>query len=127
MLAQLPFGKRKIAVIGDMLELGKHTSEAHRDVGKIAKKSASILITVGVRARDCALGAIDAGMKEKNIFELDDAIDAASKLAEIIKVGDVIYLKGSQGVRMERTVKALMAEPEKASELLVRQEPEWDK
>ena len=66
-------------------------------------------------------------MKEKNIFELDDAIDAASKLAEIIKVGDVIYLKGSQGVRMERTVKALMAEPEKASELLVRQEPEWDK
>ena len=125
MLASLPFGKRKIAVIGDMLELGKHTSDAHRDIGKIAKKSASILMTVGVRAKDSALGAIDAGMKEKNIFELDDAIAAATKLAEIIKVGDVVYIKGSQGMRMERTVKLLMAEPEKASELLVRQELEW--
>ena len=82
-------------------------------------------MTVGVRAKDSALGAIDAGMKEKNIFELDDAIAAATKLAEIIKVGDVVYIKGSQGMRMERTVKLLMAEPEKASELLVRQELEW--
>jgi hypothetical protein len=41
--------------------------------------------------------------------------------------GDVVYLKGSQGMRMERTVKMLMAEPERASELLVRQEEEWQK
>ena len=125
MLKDLPFGKRKIAVLGDMLELGKHTSDAHREVGKIAKKSAAILVTVGTRAKDCALGALDAGMNEKKIIEVDDAIAAAEVLKEITKVGDVIFIKGSQGMRMERTVKLLMAEPEKAEDLLVRQEKEW--
>lgn len=127
MLADLPFGKRKIAVIGDMLELGKHTSDAHREIGKIAKKSAQILVTVGARAKDCALGALDEGMSEKKIIEVDDAIEAAEELKKILKVGDVMYIKGSQGMRMERIVKMLMAEPEKAAELLVRQEPEWQK
>ena len=125
MLKDLPFGKRKIAVIGDMLELGRHTSDAHREMGKIAKKSATLLVTVGTRAKDCALGAIDAGMNEKKIIEVDDAISAGEAIKAILKPGDVIYIKGSQGIRMERTVKMLMAEPEKASEILVRQEPEW--
>ena len=125
MLKDLPFGKRKIAVIGDMLELGRHTSDAHRDIGKVAKKCASILMTVGTRAKDCALGAMDAGMSEKKIIEVDDAMSAGDALKAILKSGDVIYLKGSQGMRMERTVKMLMAEPDKAPELLARQEPQW--
>ena len=82
-------------------------------------------MTVGTRAKDCALGALDAGMNEKKIIEVDDAIAAAEVLKEITKVGDVIFIKGSQGMRMERTVKLLMAEPEKAEDLLVRQEKEW--
>ena len=127
MLKDLPFGKRKIAVIGDMLELGKHTSDAHREIGKVAKKSAVLLVTVGTRAKDVALGAMDAGMSEKKIIEVDDAIAAADALKAILKVGDVMYIKGSQGMRMERTVKLLMAEPEQAGELLVRQEKEWQK
>ena len=85
------------------------------------------MITVGTRAKDCALGAIDAGMSEKKIMEVEDAIEAGEAIKEIMKVGDVIYIKGSQGMRMERTVKMLMAEPEKAEELLVRQEYEWKK
>ena len=125
MLADLPFGKRKIAIIGDMLELGKHTSDAHREIGKIVKKSAQFLVTVGTRAKDVALGAMDEGMSEKKIIEVDDAVAAAESIKELLKAGDVIYIKGSQGMRMERTVKLLMAEPEKAHELLVRQEPEW--
>ncbi len=127
MLHELPFGKRKIAVIGDMLELGKYTNDAHREIGKIAKKSANLLVTVGTRAKECSLGAMDAGMNEKKIIEVDDAISAGEAIEKILKVGDVVYLKGSQGMRMERTVKMLMAEPEKAEELLVRQEKEWNK
>ena len=125
MLKDLPFGKRKIAVIGDMLELGRHTIDAHKEIGKIAKQCATILVTVGARAKDCAVGAIDAGMSEKKIIEVPDSVSAGEALKEILKEGDVIYIKGSQGMRMERTVKMLMAEPEKAGELLVRQEPEW--
>jgi len=82
---------------------------------------------VGTRAKECSLGAMDAGMNEKKIIEVDDAISAGEAIEKILKVGDVVYLKGSQGMRMERTVKMLMAEPEKAEELLVRQEKEWNK
>jgi UDP-N-acetylmuramoyl-tripeptide--D-alanyl-D-alanine ligase len=125
MLKNLPFGKRKIAVIGDMLELGKYTIEAHEEIGKVAKKCANLLVTVGVRAKGCVKGATEEGMSEKKILELPDAVSAAEALREILKAGDVVYVKGSQGMRMERIVKVLMAEPEKAGELLVRQEPEW--
>lgn len=123
MLKDLPFGKRKIAIIGDMLELGKHTTDAHRDIGKLAKKCATILITVGVRAKVTAEAAREAGLKK--VFEAVDAIDAANMYLEMRKAGDIVFIKGSQGMRLERTVKLLMAEPERAKELLVRQEFEW--
>ncbi len=125
MLKHIPFGKRKIAIIGDMLELGRHTNEAHRSVGMLAKECASILITVGLRAKECALGAVEAGMSDKKIFIADDAITAGNYMKEIVKSGDVIYIKGSQQMRMERTVAILMAEPELASTLLVRQDAPW--
>ncbi len=125
MLKQLPFGKRKIAIVGDMLELGRHTIEAHREIGVLAKKTATILITAGVRSRETAKAAREAGMKK--VFEASDATEAAMIMKEIRKSGDVIFVKGSQGMRMERAVKALMAEPERAPELLVRQDIEWTK
>jgi UDP-N-acetylmuramoyl-tripeptide--D-alanyl-D-alanine ligase len=125
MLQQIPFGKRKIAIIGDMLELGRHTNDAHRAIGALAKECATVLITVGLRAKECALGAQEAGMSDKKIFIADSALAAAEHMQSIIKTGDVILIKGSQGMRMERAVEALMAEPERASELLVRQESHW--
>lgn len=127
MLKEIPFGKRKIAIVGDMLELGKHTVDAHVEVGRMAKKCAQLLIAVGMRAKDIAAGAIEAGMSEKKVMHVDDAPAAAEAMLGQIKPGDVIYIKGSQGMRMENTVKALMLEPERAAELLVRQEPEWTK
>ena len=125
MLKEIPFGKRKVAIIGDMLELGRHTTEAHLEVGRIAKKSAQLLITAGMRAKDIQNGALEAGMSEKKVFHVDDAMSAAETMKEHLKPGDVIYIKGSQGMRMENAVKALMLEPERAKELLVRQEREW--
>ncbi len=127
MLHGIPFGNRKIAIIGDMLELGKHTIDAHRAIGKIAKESATILITVGLRAKECANGARESGMNDKKIFETDNAVAAAECMRSMIKKGDIIYIKGSQGMRMERTVKELMAYPDQAHDLLVRQDDKWTK
>lgn len=118
---------RKIAVLGDMLELGRHSVEEHRKLGTYAAGCVDFLVTVGFRARDVAQGALDAGMDEKNILQYEDADKTGEELAAIVGQGDCVLVKGSQSMRMERTVKELMAEPERADELLVRQDEEWNK
>lgn len=116
---------RKIAVLGDMLELGIYSVDEHRKIGVIASKNADILFAVGLRCRAAAQSAQDSGMSEKKVFQYDDLIEAGKDLQEIIKEGDVILIKGSQGMRMERVVEEIMAEPEKKEKLLVRQDREW--
>ncbi len=120
---------RRIAILGDMLELGKFTNEAHRTVGAKAGESADQLITVGVHARSIAAAAREAGMAEDRVheYEIDSAMMAVEKIAEDLKQGDVVLVKGSQGVRLERVVKALMSQPEDASKLLVRMDEEWQR
>lgn len=127
MLKDMPFGKRKVAIIGDMLELGRHTIDAHTQVGVLASEAADILITVGLRAKGIAKGALSNGMSEKKVFETENALLGADCMKKIIKTGDVIYIKGSQGMRMERAVKELMQDKDRASQLLVRQDIEWQK
>ncbi len=116
---------RKIVVVGDMLELGKHSSSEHRRLGEIAGKVSDIVASVGIRSKEFAHGALEVGADRENVLFFENSIDAGKKLIDIIKKGDVVYVKGSQSMRMERVVEALMAEPEKKSELLVRQEIEW--
>lgn len=119
--------KRKIAVLGDMLELGKHTLSAHEAAGKIVVDAADLLFTVGTRAKMIAEGAAKAGFSKKKIFSFSNIYEAGMQLQQKIQKGDVILVKGSQGVRMERIVKEVMAEPALASELLVRQSKTWQK
>ncbi len=117
----------KYAVLGEMLELGAYTEEGHRLVGeKLVQSGISNLIAVGERARDIISGATAAGMADDYIFYFDSAIEAGRFLQNRIKAGDIILIKGSQGIRMERAVKEIMAEPERAEELLVRQGKEWE-
>jgi UDP-N-acetylmuramoyl-tripeptide--D-alanyl-D-alanine ligase len=119
--------ERGIAILGDMMELGKYSAEAHRAVGERAVACADLLITVGFRSRVTAEAALDAGMPDLAIrqYEQNDIRRAADELLVELKKGDVILIKGSQSMRMERLVEALMAEPLRSSELLVRMEPEW--
>ena len=117
-------GKR-IAVLGDMLELGKFTIDEHKKIGKLAGKFCDIIVAVGPRAQYIAEGALDADMSEKNIIDFDDSRLAGKYVESIIGEGDVVLVKGSQGIRMERAVEEVMAEPWRAGELLVRQEEEW--
>ena len=115
----------KLAVLGDMLEIGKYSVEEHKKVGKKASEIADVLIAVGLRARHIAQGAREAGMSDDKIFEFDKSPEAALKVEKMIKTGDIVLIKGSQGVRTERIVEAIMANPHHKEKLLVRQDAEW--
>ncbi len=124
-LGELRGVKRRIAVLGDMMELGQFSIREHERIGRLVTASADILVTIGVRARGFSKGAIEQGMSAENIFEFDDALKAGKELQTFIKPGDVILVKGSQSIRAERFVEELMAEPAHAEDLLVRQDTMW--
>ena len=124
-LKSIQTGGKKIAVLGDMMELGKFSVDQHRDIGKRVAEVADILITVGSRSYATADEAQKSGMQRENIFSFDRSTEVASQLLEIISPNDVILVKGSQSIRMERVVKTLLKDQGKADRLLVRQEKEW--
>lgn len=114
-----PAGGRRIAVLGDMLELGRYSALEHRRISALASGSADIIVAVGIRARAFAVAHESA-----NVMLFDNSKSAALALPEIIRDGDVILVKGSQSIRTEHIVEALLADPSNSS-LLVRQEKEW--
>ncbi len=120
-------GGRKVAVLGGMAELGSFSEDEHRRIGGLAARSCDFLVTVGVLAEGIRDGACRAGMKEENTRHFSGSLEAGSALLQEIKEGDRVLVKGSQSARMEHVVKALMAEPERAGKLLVRQEKEWSR
>jgi UDP-N-acetylmuramoyl-tripeptide--D-alanyl-D-alanine ligase len=124
-LDELVVRGRKIAVLGDMLELGRYSTREHLKIGEIAGKVCDILITVGIRARGIAEGALNAGLSEKNIFQFENSREAGKYLEGILEAGDVALLKGSQSIRMERAVLEVMLHPEDKDKLLCRQDEEW--
>ncbi|MBI5733002.1 hypothetical protein HY967_03530 [Candidatus Jorgensenbacteria bacterium] len=117
--------KRKIAVLGDMLELGKYTLGAHTEVGELTAKTADLLITVGLRGKLIAEAAARSGFPKKSISVFMSVSEAGLFLQNKLQPNDLVLIKGSQGVRMERIVQEVMAEPMRAPELLVRQDKEW--
>jgi len=126
-MIDLPEGKRKIAVLGDMLELGERSADAHREIGfKAAEAGIDYLITVGKESLLTADAAKEAGLLENNVECFSDNEKAGVFLQNIMEPGDLVLVKGSQGIRMEKIVKEVMAEPMKAKELLVRQTGEWE-
>jgi len=108
-----------------MLELGKHTFEAHKEVGKIAKENTEILVVVGPRAKAIKEGALEAGMDRENIFEFENSFEAGNFIKTFVQKGDIVLVKGSQGVRMERATEAILLDKENKNKLLVRQNEEW--
>ncbi|MEK7641579.1 MAG: UDP-N-acetylmuramoyl-tripeptide--D-alanyl-D-alanine ligase [Patescibacteria group bacterium] len=115
----------KVAVLGDMMELGQYSTEEHRKVGREVIGAADMLITVGQRSRATADEALRAGLAADKVHAFDSSVEASEYLKPLVKTGDVLLIKGSQSIRMERTVTALMRDPGQAEKLLVRQEPEW--
>jgi UDP-N-acetylmuramoyl-tripeptide--D-alanyl-D-alanine ligase len=109
-LADLP-AKRKVAVLGDMLEIGKYTLEAHETVGRIAAKSADMLFTVGPRAKFIAESARAAGMKRSAMVSFDTADEACKPVQDFIKKGDLILVKGSYSMELHKVVDEIRAVP----------------
>lgn len=121
-------GERKIAVLGNMNELGDYTEKAHREIGKEIGGWVDRLVTVGGAAQIIAEEALKNGFPVSRIKTLSNAAEAAELLlSQKLSKGDVILFKGSQNrVRLERVVAKLMARPEDAKRLLCRQEEEWE-
>lgn len=119
-------GSESYAVLGDMLELGPETEIAHREIGHmVAELGVTNLITVGPASKITAEAAEEAGMDGSRIATFADSVEAGKYLQSKLGKGDVVLVKGSQGSRMEKIVKEVMADPLKAKELLVRQDEEW--
>ena len=100
----------RIAVLGDMLELGLYEQQGHEVVGARAAEVAHRLIAVGERARMIASSALAAGLDSKNITWVPDVPQALAVLSNELAEGDVVLVKGSHGLRMERIVAALEAD-----------------
>ena len=111
---------RKIAIFGDMLELGSLSEEGHRAVGRIVYElGIDYLYVIGERARDIARGAKEAGMSEDKIFNFASNHKAGTFVQDRIKENDIILVKGSRGAKMEQMVYEIMAKPWEVDELLV--------
>ncbi len=100
---------RKVAVLGDMLELGIYETEGHEMVGARAAQVADLLIAVGERAKIIASAALQAGFPRQALMVLPDVPQVIDYLKENLESGDVVLVKGSHGMRMERIVSALEA------------------
>lgn len=98
---------RRIAVLGDMLELGAYEEMGHRLVGRRARDVADLLITIGQRARIIAAEARSAGLRASAILELPTSDDAIAYLRQHIGQGDVVLVKGSRALRLDKIVPAL--------------------
>jgi UDP-N-acetylmuramoyl-tripeptide--D-alanyl-D-alanine ligase len=106
-LATLP-ATRRIAVLGDMLELGADEERWHRETGAAAVGRADVLIAVGTRARELAAGAVAAGFPEERVRRVGDAEEAAEALGGMLSEGDVVLFKASHGIGLDRTIALLL-------------------
>lgn len=116
--------KRTVLVLGSMLELGRASGELHAEVGRYAvERGTDVVVTVGDLAADVSRAAAEAGGADVRHFT--SAADAVASVRPLLEPGVAVLVKGSQGARMERVSAQLLAEPERAAELLVRQTPYW--
>ncbi|HUX35422.1 MAG TPA: UDP-N-acetylmuramoyl-tripeptide--D-alanyl-D-alanine ligase [Candidatus Paceibacterota bacterium] len=107
-LRDLP-GKRKVAVLGDMRELGEYMMEAHERVGRIASQFVNVLVTVGPAGKLIAEAAKKHGLPKRNIQSFDTADEAVDAVEGIIKKGDLILVKGSHSMELDKVAEAIRA------------------
>ncbi|MCX6033455.1 MAG: UDP-N-acetylmuramoyl-tripeptide--D-alanyl-D-alanine ligase [Chloroflexi bacterium] len=105
LLAEL--GGHKVAVLGDMLELGQYEKQGHEMVGVRAAEVADTLVTVGTRGHMIATAARRAGLGSKKIAEFETQDEAITHLRKFLTKEDVVLVKGSHGIRMDGIVAAL--------------------
>jgi len=101
-------GRRRIAVLGEMWELGEAAARYHREVGAAAQRlGVDVLVAVGMHAEALAAGALEAGMAARAVERLATAADAAHWLAAHLESDDVVLIKGSRAAKMEQILERL--------------------
>lgn len=98
---------RRIAVLGDMLELGAEEERFHREAGRAIPKGVELLVAVGPRSAAIADGAREAGMPAARIAHFEDAASATPHVRAIVRPGDLVLLKASRGIGLDRIVSAM--------------------
>lgn len=106
-LLALGTSRRRLAMLGEMRELGDASESLHRDVGAAAAGAVELLITVGSGARAIAEGALEAGLSPGHVHHTSTNEEAAATLKMVMRPGDVILVKGSRAMEMEKIVEAL--------------------
>ncbi|NLG84887.1 MAG: UDP-N-acetylmuramoyl-tripeptide--D-alanyl-D-alanine ligase [Firmicutes bacterium] len=100
---------RRVAVLGDMLELGSATEAAHREVGRLAAGAGlSLLLTFGEAAREIGHGAVEAGFPSAAVRHYTEKSVLLETLRSFLRPGDVVLVKGSRGMHMEEIVAGLL-------------------
>lgn len=108
-LKDMSGGRRAVAVLGNMLELGPHAVEIHKEIGrKAVGPGLDYLITVGNLAAAAAEGAVQAGMAWDRVFPCTEHAVALKILKGLLLNGDVVLVKGSRGMKMETIVRELL-------------------
>lgn len=107
-LEELAGNAGKMAVLGDMLELGTLETEGHRGVGRlVALKKLDALVVLGERAQEIAVGAQQGGFPQSRLHQATTHSEAAQTVRQLAKPGDWVLIKGSRGMRMECVLDAL--------------------
>ena len=106
-LDELGGSGRRIAVLGDMLELGEEAPSLHREIGAEAARRADLLLLLGEWAQQTAAGALAAGMAPERLAVAGSHEEAAARLRAWVHPGDRVLVKGSRGMRMEKVSGAL--------------------
>jgi UDP-N-acetylmuramoyl-tripeptide--D-alanyl-D-alanine ligase len=107
LMTQAETGGRRIAVIGDMLELGEQELQFHRDAGRQIPRSIDMVVGVGRRSKTLLDGAREAGFAEEALHHFENAEAAGAFLREQVREGDLVLLKGSRGVGLDKAVAML--------------------
>jgi UDP-N-acetylmuramoyl-tripeptide--D-alanyl-D-alanine ligase len=101
---------RRVLVLGDMLELGARAPELHYAIGhEAAARGVDVVICVGELSRAAAAGALEGGIPVENVVHVDDASAAAELVPMLLRDGDVVLVKGSRRMELERLVQRLRA------------------
>jgi UDP-N-acetylmuramoyl-tripeptide--D-alanyl-D-alanine ligase len=117
-------GVRKVAVLGEMKELGPDSQAIHQDIGALAAEIVDVCICVGEGAKDILL-AFHKHNPSGLYHWFKNSEEAASKIVDFITADDIIIVKGSQSSRMEKVSLELLSNKRYRKELLTRQSAEW--
>jgi alanine racemase len=123
-LAEKP-GAHKVAILGDMPDLGDTESEAHRQIGRYAATRVERLVTKGEAAQDIAAAARNEGLGKHAVHVTFTGDDAATAVEDILSPDTVVLVKGGASVRLEDVAQKLLADPKRDHWKLVRQGAGW--